>query len=319
MDRAIEQRVRRRLGRARVAPGSRLDKACGNSFIPDDHECKAGPGKSTTAKQKSQPRQSLKGTQQKIGQRLAGTLIAMGIVLGYGAFVNYQVEKNRREMDERQKKRQQEYKERRKRYQDWYNNFYGETGTSKPDKTPWHETLGVSKDASPQEVKSAFRKLAKKHHPDTSTNKEDHAEFLKVSEAWERYVNIYGRRTDSLRILPTTTLHRKHFILARRTDASTIPVNLKPHIQSTLKTVYGNGVLQVGDSTINRDGEIEGVFVGRSRSSEPARVYTYGIDLVREQVRFKRSVPGRRDEAKEICCGGRKKKQGCECSACAGK
>ena len=32
----------------------------------------------------------------------------------------------------------------------------------------YYETLGVSKDASQDEIKSAFRKLAKQYHPDVN-------------------------------------------------------------------------------------------------------------------------------------------------------
>jgi hypothetical protein len=102
-------------------------------------------------------------------------------------------------------------------------------------------------------------------------------------------------------------------------SSDTVPAFLNPQIESTLKTVYGNGVIRVSHATINRDGEISGIFVGRSRPSDPARTYTYGIDLVNEQVRFKRAVARRDEDNEENCCGGRKKKTGCSCRACTAK
>lgn len=51
-------------------------------------------------------------------------------------------------------------------------------------KRDYYEVLGVSKNASKDEIKSAYRKLAKKYHPD---NKEtgDEAKFKEVQEAYD--------------------------------------------------------------------------------------------------------------------------------------
>jgi len=53
------------------------------------------------------------------------------------------------------------------------------------DKRDYYEVLGVGKDASSDEIKKAYRKLAKQHHPDM--NDGDHGSADKFREASEAY------------------------------------------------------------------------------------------------------------------------------------
>lgn len=52
------------------------------------------------------------------------------------------------------------------------------------EKRDYYEVLGVSKDASLAEIKSAFRKLAKKYHPDVSKEENAAEKFKEVQEAY---------------------------------------------------------------------------------------------------------------------------------------
>ena len=50
----------------------------------------------------------------------------------------------------------------------------------------YYETLGLAKSASADEIKSAFRKLARKHHPDLAKDKKAAEEkFKEINEAYE--------------------------------------------------------------------------------------------------------------------------------------
>ncbi len=52
------------------------------------------------------------------------------------------------------------------------------------NKRDYYEVLGVSKDATDAEIKSAFRRLAKQYHPDVSKEPDAEAKFKEIQEAY---------------------------------------------------------------------------------------------------------------------------------------
>jgi len=63
----------------------------------------------------------------------------------------------------------------------------------------YYETLGVKRDSTDAEIKSAFRKLARKYHPDVNKTKEAEEKFKEINEAYEVLGDKQKRqRYDSL-------------------------------------------------------------------------------------------------------------------------
>lgn len=65
-----------------------------------------------------------------------------------------------------------------------------------PEKRDYYEVLGVSKTATDEELKKAYRKLAKKYHPDANPDDKAGAEakFKEVNEAYETLSNPQKRK-----------------------------------------------------------------------------------------------------------------------------
>lgn len=55
------------------------------------------------------------------------------------------------------------------------------------NKRDYYEVLGVDKNASEADIKKAFKKMARKYHPDLNPDKKKEAEakFKEVNEAYE--------------------------------------------------------------------------------------------------------------------------------------
>jgi len=63
------------------------------------------------------------------------------------------------------------------------------------DKRDYYEVLGISKDASEQDIKRAFRKLAMQYHPDRNKAPDAEAKFKEINEAYAVLSDPQKRKT----------------------------------------------------------------------------------------------------------------------------
>ncbi len=85
-----------------------------------------------------------------------------------------------------------------------------------------YETLGVSRQATQEQIKLAYRKLSKKHHPDVSGgNKESEKIFLEVQEAYKVLKDTSTREAYDARLNGTTKNSDHSYEHSTKTKAQT--------------------------------------------------------------------------------------------------
>ena len=166
-------------------------------------------------------------------------------------------------------------------------------------KRDYYEVLGVSKDASPDEIKKAYRKLARQYHPDVNKAPDAEEKFKEVKEAYEVLSDDQKRAT----------------------------YDRFGHVDPN-QGFGGGGFGGFGEADFGGFGDIFDMFFGGGSSRRNPNAPKRGADLQYTlQIEFKEAVFGKETEIKiprtESCdnCRGTGAKPGTKpetCSVCRG-
>ena len=73
------------------------------------------------------------------------------------------------------------------------------TVTPTPSGPDYHKILGVAEDASKKDIEKAYKKLARRYHPDKDNSPEAAEKFKKISEAYQQLTGIAGAKMDAVK------------------------------------------------------------------------------------------------------------------------
>lgn len=62
----------------------------------------------------------------------------------------------------------------------------------------WYDILGVSRDATPDEIRAAYRRLAKQYHPDINQDPGANERFTAIQQAYETLIDPESRARHDL-------------------------------------------------------------------------------------------------------------------------
>ena len=91
-----------------------------------------------------------------------------------------------------------------------------------------YQILGLNSNASDEEVKHRYKKLALKYHPDKNTSSDASDKFQKISEAYHNIINKKHQPVHNVRQIDPQELFRSMFSQMRMNEISNINISPLP-------------------------------------------------------------------------------------------
>jgi molecular chaperone DnaJ len=182
-----------------------------------------------------------------------------------------------------------------------------------PEKRDYYEVLGVPKTASVDDLKKAYRELARKYHPDVTKEDKTHAEerFKEISEAYEVLVDEEKRKLYD---------QYGHAGLSGQFSNGGFQWSDFSHA-SDVRDIFGDMSSGFGGSLFDMLFGMGGMG-GRSRGPHQGQSLRYDIEINLEEAAIggKRDISIPRTVQCELCHGtGAKDGKVTSCSQCGGK
>ena len=134
------------------------------------------------------------------------------------------------------------------------------------NKRDYYEVLGVDKNASEAEIKSAFRKLAKKYHPDMNPNNPNANDMMqKITVAYEVLSDVEKRKKYDRQYFD-----KLHF--ERSKSYSQAKDNFKSNFDTLsiiLLKMYG--IYDARDSELERLRKVRAILIYHSKKHDKSR------------------------------------------------
>jgi len=118
----------------------------------------------------------------------------------------------------------------------------------------YYEVLGVKPDASADEIKSVYRKLARKFHPDVSKEKNAEERFKDINEAFEALKDTSSAARTQIDAGVPPLLDKAGGVLDALQDGSNNVRQLTADLRGPLRAISEDGRQASGDARLLLDG-----------------------------------------------------------------